>query len=318
MSQHVAVTDHNFSDLSIERDRFESAGYEVLDLQASSPSDIVDGASECVAMLNQYESITRDVFAALDELAVVGRYGIGVDTIDLEVAAEHDVIVVNVPDYCIDEVAEHALALMLSWTRKVPAYDRQTRAGGWDWKEGRPVRRFSDRTIGLIGFGNIPRRVAELLSGFGTDVLAYDPYVDESTMNEYAVEKRSFESILETADIVTIHAPLVEETAHLFDDDAFERMGDDAVLVNTARGGIVDTDALERAIETNAIGGGAIDVFEEEPPAEDLSLRSADDVVITPHVSWYSEGSIVELRESLVDNILAVLEGEEIEDIVTP
>ncbi|MWV38853.1 C-terminal binding protein [Natrialba sp. INN-245] len=316
MANEIAVTDHNFPDLSIERNTLEDAGYSVRDIQAETEEEIIRHCKNSVALLNQYQTISERVFTELEQLEVIGRYGIGVDTIDLSTATEYGVAVVNVPEYCINEVAEHTIALLLSIYRQIPNYDRQFRDGEWDWKAGQPLHRFSESTIGLVGFGQIPRKVAESLDGFNLRIVASDPNVDKDTMADYGVKKVNFESLVDTAEVISIHTPLIESTQNLFDEEVFKQMRNDAILINTSRGGVVNTDDLIGALQDDHIRGAAIDVLADEPPKKDNVLRSIDDVIVTPHTAWYSEESIQELRRTVAENVLQVLRGEEITDII--
>lgn len=311
----VVVTDYNFSDLEIERDIFESIGAEVVGADADTDEEVIEAAEGADALLDQYAPVGPAVFDAAPDLQVVGRYGIGVDTVDLDAATEHGVWVVNVPSYCEDEVSTHALSLLLACERRVARFDAAIDSGTWDWKLGRPIFRLRGRTLGLAGFGKIPQRLVEKVSGFGLNVIAYDPYVTAEELAEHGAEKVSFDKLLDRSDAVSVHTPLTDETHHLFDGDAFEAMDDDTVVVNTARGGVIDTDALAEALETGELRAAGLDVLPEEPPG-DSPLVGHDDVVLTPHVSWYSEDSLVELRRTVAEDVARVLQGEEPENPV--
>ncbi|MCH7659967.1 MAG: C-terminal binding protein [Euryarchaeota archaeon] len=316
MTHTILVTDFDFPDLGIERRLVEEAGAELESARTETPEEVIDAARETSAdaLLVQYAPITRQVFETVD-LAVVGRYGVGVDGVDLDAASDHDVPVVNVPDYCEDEVAEHALALLLSCIRETARFDRQVKNGEWDWTEGQPIHRLQGATVGFVGFGRIPQRLAAKAAGFRFELLGYDPYRSADELAEDGVEKVGFEELLDRSRIVSVHAPLTDETRGLLDSDAFERMRNDGVLVNTARGALVDCEALASAITEGEIAGAGLDVLPEEPP-EESALFDLDSVVLTPHVAWYSEESIVELRETVTRDVLGVLAGEEPRDPV--
>lgn len=311
MSSTVLVTDADYPDLAIERELAAEAGVELESADAGSPEEVIEAAREvgADALLVQYAPVSRAVFEALD-LSVVGRYGIGVDGVDCEAADEHAVPVVNVPDYCQDEVAEHALALTLSSVRETARFDRQVRSGEWDWTAGKPINRLQGATVGFVGFGSIPERLAEKAAGFDFEYLAYDPYRSEEELAGAGVEKVGLEELLARSRVVSVHAPLTDETRELLDRGAFETMREDAVVVNTARGGLVDVGALAAAIEDDEIAGAGLDVLPEEPPGES-PLFDVEAVVLTPHVAWYSEESIAELRETVTRDVLSVLAGEE-------
>lgn len=305
----VVVTDYDFPGLSIERELTEEAGVELKATQVKSPDEVAAAAEGADALLVQYAQVDETVFESTD-LSAVGRYGIGVDSVDVDAATKHGVHVLNVPAYCIDEVSTHAFSLLLACVRNVARYDREIRAGAWDWTTGKPIRRFAGRTLGLAGFGKIPRAVAEKAHAFDLDVVTYDPYVDAEAVEAHGAEKVGFEELLERSDFISVHAPLTEETEGMFDADAFETMDESAILVNTSRGSVVDTDDLYDALAADRIGGAGIDVMPTEPP-EDRSLFELDTVVATPHVSWYSEESYEELRRTVTADVLRVLRGEE-------
>jgi D-3-phosphoglycerate dehydrogenase len=248
------------------------------------------------------------VFAERD-LTVVGRAGIGVDNVDVEAAADHGVTVVYVPDYCVDEVSTHALALLLGLAKSLPIYDRDTREGGWNWEAGRPIHRLRGRTLGLVGFGKIPRRLARKVDGFGLDVIGADPNVPDTEMDHFGVEKVGFDELLDRAHLVSVHAPLYEATRGLFDAAAFDAMREDALLVNTARGAVVDEAALYDAVAGGEIAGAGLDVLTEEPPG-DSPLFELDRVLVTPHTGWYSEESRHELSRRVAEDVARVLTGE--------
>ncbi len=275
---------------------------------AKSPANVIEAAAGADALVvDAGTRVTERVFDALDSLRVVGRAGTGVDNIDTVAAHRHGVPVLNVPDYAAEEVSTHALALLLACLREVAAYDRSIRDGRWDWTVGRPVERLAGGTVGVVGFGAIGRRFARKLRGFDVDVLAYDPYVAEDEMS--GVRKVPFERALSGSEAISIHAPLTADTRDMFDADAFATLDDDAVLINTARGPIVDEAALEAALRSGALGGAGLDVRRTEPPQS--SLLELETVVSTPHAGWYSEQSRAALNRTIAADVARVLRGEE-------
>jgi D-3-phosphoglycerate dehydrogenase / 2-oxoglutarate reductase len=310
MTDTILVTDFDFPELDVEHRVTDKRGAELVEAQAKTADEVIEAArtADADALLAQYAPIDRTVLETLDVRAV-GRYGIGVDSVDLEAADDEGVVVVNVPDYCEDEVATHAIALLFACVRRTSLYDRAIASGTWDWTVGAPIERLPGKTLGFAGFGKIPCRIAERLSGFDLELLAYDPYRSEDDLAADGVEKVSFDGLLERVDAVSIHTPLTDETRGLFDAEAFGAMNDDAVLLNTARGEVVDADALAAALDGGEVAAAGLDVLPEEPP-EDSPLVGRDDVVQTPHVAWYSEASIVELRETVTRDVLRVLDGK--------
>ena len=302
----IYVADHDFPDVEIERNVLD--GFEVDRIQAPSSEDIIEGAADARGLLVQYVPITAEVIEALDDLEVIARYGIGVDNVDVDAATENGVSVVNVRKYCLDEVPEHALALLFACRRKTSLYDAAIADGQWDWKMGQPIHRIRGQTLGVAGFGDIPRHLVEKVEGLGVDLVGYDPYIDAETFAEYGVEKVDFEGLLESSDIISVHIPLTDETEGLFDASAFDRMKDTATIINTARGGVIDVDDLRDALANDEVGAAGLDVMPNEPP-ERQDLLSRDDVVASPHVAWYSEESMTTLRRRAAEQVRTVLTG---------
>lgn len=317
MTYKVAVSQADFPDADTELAVFEGADadVEVVVGSANSADELVELAEGADGLLVQYAQVTEDVLAELPDLAVVSRYGIGVDNVDVEAASAHDVAVTHVPSYCEEEVATHAFSLLLTVARKTALYDREVKSGTWDWKVGRPIEPLSGKTVGFVAFGKIPRTFADLADGFDFDYLTYDPYLDEADVADHPVEKVDFETLLAEADVISIHTPLVEETHHMFDDEAFERMKESAILLNTARGPIIDEGALHDALAAGEIAGAGLDVMEEEPTHES-PLFDLDSTVVTPHVAWYSEASVTELRRKTAENVVRYLQGSRPHGIV--
>lgn len=315
----VLITDYEFSSLDIEREIFGNAGIELIADQLASPQAIIEKATavDADALLVQYAHIPAAVFETLPNLTAVSIYGIGVDNIDVETATEQGIPVLHVPDYCIDEVAEHTIALLLSVWRKTAYFDSRVKTGEWDWEQGWPVTRLAGSTIGIYGFGKIGRRLAQKYSGFDVELIATDPFVDSDVMAKHNVTQVSFDELLRLSDAISIHAPLTERTEAAFDAEAFDRMAEDAVLVNTARGSIVVEDALVSALRDESIRGAGIDVFSTEPP-EDSPLFECQNAVLTPHMAWYSQESITDLRTRVAEDLVAVLQGDVPDNPVNP
>ncbi|MFC5367772.1 NAD(P)-dependent oxidoreductase [Salinirubrum litoreum] len=250
-------------------------------------------------------------------LSVIGRAGVGVDNIDVAAAAEADVTVVHVPDYCTDEVATHSLTLLLSTLRGVASYDRQVAGGGWGWEDGRAVHRLHGSSVGIVSFGPIARRFAGLLSGFDVDVLASDPFVDAETMADHGVTKRSYEAMVDEVDHLVSLAPLTPETRGMVGAETFAALPEHAVVVNTGRGGVVDEAALAEALDAGEIGAAGLDVLDEEPP-HDSPVVGRDDVIVTPHAGWYSVQARDELNRDVGQYVAEALRGERPEGWIDP
>jgi D-3-phosphoglycerate dehydrogenase len=319
MNEHtVVVTDHDFADLSIERGKLAGLA-EVVDLTDDVLTDdpaARDRLAEADAVVNLRDELDADAIARCEDCRVIARYGIGVDNVDVAAASERGIPVTNVPDYCLEEVATHALALWLTLSRGITRYDGDVATGGWNRAVAAPIHRLSTRTVGVVGYGAIGRAVGGRAAALGADVIASDPFLADDDVADDPATLVEFETLLERADVVTVHSPLTSATRGLFDADAFERLPDDAYLINVARGPIVDVDALVDALDAGELGGAGLDVFPEEPPAADHRLRDRPDVVTTPHVAWYSEEANVDRRRTVSDIVRTVLEGGEPYNVV--
>lgn len=307
----VVVTDHVFPHLDAERELLAAAGHELrFGGNIRTPEEVVEAAAEADGILNCYAPIPGEVIRSLARCRIIARYGIGLDTIDIPEATARGILVTNVPDYCIDEVSDHALALILSLVRRVAILDRSVRAGGWDLAPARPIHRLRGRTLGLVGFGRIARRLAEKAAPIGFRVMAFDPFVPDDAMRSAGVEAGDLDDVLTTSDVVSVHAPLTPETRHLIGSAELGEMKPGAFLVNTSRGPLIDLAALRDILDTGHLGGVALDVLETEPPeADDLLLRHPD-VIVTPHAAFYSEEATVEQQRKAAEQVVAALAGE--------
>ena len=303
----VVLTDYVWASLEVEKKTLESVA-DLIALQTKKPDEFIEQAADCDALLNTYAGpITADVMARMPKCKIIARYGIGVDTIDLEAATAAGIIVTNNPTYCIEEVAEHTMALMLACARKIVFYDRMVRAGRWEVPPGKPLFRLAGSTLGLIGFGNIARQVAVRAAAFGMNVLYSDPYVKET---DQLAKQVDIGQLLKEADFVSLHPPLTSDTRKMINDDLLNKMKRTAWLVNCSRGPIVDTDALVRALDAGTIAGAALDTTDPEPLPNPHPLRDRDNVIINPHVAWYSETAMVGLQAGAPGEVRRVLSGE--------
>jgi D-3-phosphoglycerate dehydrogenase / 2-oxoglutarate reductase len=307
----VVVTDHVFADLDTERELLGAAGHElVFEGNVTAPDDVRARVAGADAVLNCYTAMPREVIEALDGCRIIARYGIGIDTIDLEEASARRILVTNVPDYCIDEVSDHALALILVLARGVARLDRSVRGGSWSTADAPPIHRLRGRVLGLVGFGRIARSLATKAAAVGFRVIASDPYVPDELVRAAGVEPRSLEDLFAEADVLSIHAPLTDGTRHLLGADAFARMKPGAVVVNTSRGPLVDRAALLEALESGRLGGAGLDVLETEPPDPADPLLTHPNVVVTPHAAFMSIESVAELRRKAAEQVVIALAGD--------
>jgi D-3-phosphoglycerate dehydrogenase len=305
----VVLTDYVWESLEVEKKILGDLG-ELVPLQTKKPEEFIAQAADCDALLNTYAGpITADVMAKMPKCRIIARYGIGVDTIDLEAATAAGIIVTNNPTYCIEEVAEHAMALLLACARKVVFYDRMVRAGRWEVPPGKPMIRLAGSTLGLVGFGNIARQVALRAAAFGMKVLYADPFVKEGQFPEPG-RKVELNDLYAQSDFISVHPPLMPQTRGMINDDAFGRMKPNAFIINCSRGPIIDTDALVRALEAKKIAGAGLDTTDPEPLPNPHALRNRENVIVNPHVAWYSEQAMVGLQAGAPNEVRRVLAGE--------
>jgi len=311
----IVITDCDHPSMEIESSILSEIDPEFILAQCNTEDEVIEVAKDADGIINQYAPITRRVIESLKRCKVIARYGVGVDNIDVEAATEHNIIVANVPDYCIDEVSTHALALILACARGITLLDRKIRDKKWDFTLAKPLFRTQGKTLGLFGLGRIARMVAQKASGFGIKIIAYDPYVSKVNIGVKLVE---LSQLLSDSDFVSIHVPLTAETRHSFGKNELKVMKKTAYLINTSRGPIVDEKALYQALKNRWIAGAALDVMEKEPPDWKDLLLKLDNIIITPHISFYSEESYVELKTKVAESVHAVLKGELPRAMVNP
>jgi D-3-phosphoglycerate dehydrogenase len=314
----VAVTDYVFPSLEPERAVLAPLGVELRPRQCRSDEEIIALAQDADAVLNCYAKITARVIENLKRCRIIARYGIGVDNVDLAAASTAKILITNVPDYCIDEVSDHALALLLALARQITTADGKVRAGAWDIVPHAGIRRMRGQTLGLLGFGKIARALASKVRTLGMKVLAYDPYLAPDLISGHGATAAQLDRLLLEADAISIHVPLSPETRNLLGRNELARMKPTAFLINTSRGGIVDEEALALALRENRLGGAALDVLSVEPPAADHPLRQAPNLILTPHLAFYSRESVIELQTKAAEEVARALKGEPPRSPVNP
>lgn len=285
------ITDHNFPSVDLQRRIIEAAGFELDEVQpiCKTEDDIIRTCGDADVLIVQWAPVTRRVLEALPRVRCIVRYGVGVNNFDLQAAKDLGVTAANVPDFCVEEVSDHAMAMILSLCRRIPQDHNQIVRGGWGINDFRPIPAPSDLTLGLVSFGKIARRVADKAKAFGFKVLAFDPYLPVGVFEANTVIKVDFETLLSSSDIISLHCPLVPETTHLIDAEAIGRMKPGVILVNTSRGPVVKEDDLIAALESGKIKGAGLDVFEQEPLPAGSPLRSFENVILTSHAASVSE-----------------------------
>jgi D-3-phosphoglycerate dehydrogenase len=294
----VVVTDVDYPDLNIERAILEPAGVEVDVRQVKGGPDLIEAVRDADGLIVQYARITREVLNAMQHCRIIARYGVGLDTIDQAAAAELGIAVHNVPDYCTEEVADHTLALMLAILRGIHPLVGAVGGGEWSIERARPLRRIRGLTLGLIGCGRIGAAVATRATAFGMRVVAYDPALGETALRERAVEPATLQQVLAESDVLSLHRPATLDGTPALGRAELGKVKRGVVVVNTARGSLIDEDALREALTDRRVKAAALDVLRVEPPVRP-SLSELPNVVVTPHAAWYSEESEIDLRTTV-------------------
>jgi D-3-phosphoglycerate dehydrogenase len=302
----VVITDCDQGSIEEEKDEFGKIGAELILAQVQEERELIRACREADGLLNQYAPLTRRVLENLPNCKVVSRYGVGVDSVDLKAATDLGIIVANVPDYCMDEVADQTVSMLLGLIRKTAFFDQKVKSGQWDFRQGIPIYRTRGKTLGLIGCGKIGLEVAKRISAFGLRVIAFDPYIEKP---HEVIELKDIDTVLKESDFISIHCPLNDSTRHLIGDEAFKKMEKRPILINTSRGPIIDEKALIQALKEGLISGAGLDVLEKEPPDSQNPLLKMENVILTPHVSFYSVESISELKRRTAKNVADVLTG---------
>src|SRR6266446_7076290 len=305
----IAVTDSPFPSLEPAKAALARIDPELRLAKSASAEDILAVARDADAILVTYAKLSGDLLRQLTRCKAIGRFGLGVDNIDIPAALERGITVTYVPDYCMQEVSDHAMALLLALARKIPLSNALVQAGRWDMPALVPIHRLAGRVLGLVGFGNIPRALAPKAKAFGLRVVTHDPYVSQQALAAAGVEGVSFDRLLEISDFVSIHAPLMPATRGLFNAEVFAKMKTGALVTNTARGPLVDEDALVSAL-AGRLGGAALDVVAVEPLPKDSRLIGRDNVILTPHTAFYSVEALNELQTKCAADVARVLSGE--------
>lgn len=313
MSSTVFITDYTIADeLDLEESILGPAGLSVVRAACATEAEVLaalDGVDP-VAIITQWAPTTAAVMARCPQLKVVSRNGIGVDNIDLDYCREHGIAVTNSPRYCIPEVADHAMALVLALQRKLVFTTDKVRGGEWGTDYLVPIRRTSELTLGIVGMGAIGRAVVQRARPFFGQVIGYDPFLTEVVVDDKPVELVALDELLARADAVDLHVPGTPQTRHLINAETLAQMKPTATIVNTCRGMVIDTDALVAALQAGKLGGAGLDVHEQEPLPLDHPLRSLPNVIITPHAAFYSEEAVEDVRRDTVVNIVNFLAGE--------
>ncbi len=314
----IVVTDHPFPNLDATVSVLRSLDADVVVGQCKSEEELLGLVRDADAILNTYVKITGSVIAQLKRCRIVARYGIGVDNVDIAACTSKGIVVTNVPDYCVDEVSNHALALLLCLARKVNQLDGAVKNGIWTYVPFQPMFRLRGRVLGLVGFGKIARQLASKARALGLEIAAYDPYIPAERIAAENAMPVDLTRLVEISDFISVHCPLTPETRGLIGEALLKKLKPTACLINTARGGIVDERALFELLRSKKIAGAALDVLSDEGPSVSAALRDLDTLIVTPHAAFYSEESVVELQMKAATQVVKVLTGQRPDYPVNP
>ncbi|MEE2620633.1 MAG: C-terminal binding protein [Chloroflexota bacterium] len=310
----VVISDYVWPNIDIEKNFFDSKNIELV--VSKNKSDLKKQIVDADGLLFCFESIDEDILRSSKNLKVAQRYGIGVDNINIEVATELGIVVSNIPDYCIDEVSDHAMSMILSLNRLLARDSDLVKKGLWnEIKKDKRVYRLSEATLGLLGFGRIGRRISKKAKNFGLKVIAYDPYLNEKEIDD--VEIHSLNKVLKDSNIISLHLPLTEQTNHIIDTEQFDLMNKDTILINVSRGGLINEEALIENLNNGKIRGAGLDVMESSTDKTN-GLFSFDNVIITPHTAFFSQESSEELQLRSSMQLYDVLTGSKPKFLINP
>ncbi|MBN7772989.1 C-terminal binding protein [Clostridium aminobutyricum] len=311
----VVITDREYDNIDNELRILEEINADVYDYQFRNEEDIIRVARDCDALIIQYAKITSEVIEQLEHCKIIAKYATGIDGIDLKSATERGIYVTNVNDYCADEVSTHTLSLLLQLARRIKPLDLWTSAGNW-YNMGQSIVSLRKSVVGVISFGRIARMFIDKLKPLCNEIWVYDRFVSKEEIERYGVKAKDFDELVSQADFISIHAPLTEETKHLFNRDVFKIMKSSASIINVARGGLVCEEDLIWALQNGEIESAALDVLETEPPDKNSPLLIMKNVIVTPHIAWYSAESQKKLQSTVAEDVARVLTGKAPENLV--
>ena len=314
----VVITDHRFASVEIQQKVLSEIGAELVVGQAKSEDEIIEIARDAHGILVARSNISARIIDALENCKVMVRYGVGVDNIDIPAATQKGIMVSNVLDYCVDEVADHALALILSLARKIVFSARRVQAGEWTIQNLKPLKRLSGQTVGVVGYGRIGKMLAMKASAVGFKVLAHDPFVAPAGSEADGITFAGLETLLKESDFVSLHTPLAEDTAGMIGKKQLDQMKDSACLVTVSRGALIDEAALITALNEKRIAGAGLDVLVEEAANPDNPLQNMEQVIVTSHTAFYSEEAIQDLQKKAAQKVVTALSGNIPDPLVNP
>lgn len=307
----VVILDHRYEHYDQERNVLSEIGVRPIVCYPETDAEAAEILRDADAVICNLYPLTADLIRGMEKCRVISRYGVGYDNVDAKAAADCGIALCNVPDYAMEDASDHAIALLFACARKISYHDRKIREGRWNLHQDQPCYRMSGKVLGVIGFGHIGSTLVRKLSGFGfSEILIDSPGTDPALIGVAGGVKTDLDQLLNRSDFVSIHCPLNDETRDMFDKAAFEKMKDGAILINTARGPIVNEDELYKALASGKIASAGLDVYNEEPLGPESPLRTLENIIMTDHTAWYSEESIVELKIKAAKNVVEVLSGK--------
>ncbi|MDP6056253.1 MAG: C-terminal binding protein [Dehalococcoidia bacterium] len=318
MTTKALITDYVWPSTDPEREVLEAAGIELVIAPDSSESTLTELARDVDAIMFCFAQVTDKVLESATNCKIAARYGIGVDNVDIAKATELGIVVTNVPDYCMDEVTDHALGMILALNRRLVPHTSTVVGGGWnDVVLNQPMHRTRGATLGIVGFGRIGRSLAAKAVGFGMNILTYDPLLDAGSDVD-AASAVTLDELLKQSDFVSLHAPLIPATENMISTSELAKMKSGSIIVNCSRGGLIDEDALAASLASGHIAGAGLDVVEPTPPEPSSVLLEQDNVIITPHTAFFSQASTLELERRTAQEAIRVLNGELPENLINP
>ena len=322
-SKRALITDYVWPNIEVESEVLRAGGVEPVVAPDTSEETLAGLVVDADIIMFCFAQVTGNVLRAAERCMVASRYGIGVDNIDISTATELGIVVTNVPDYCMDEVTDHAIGMILALNRRFGQHDGEVKAGGWgNVVLDQPMHRTRGATLGILGFGRIGRSIADKAVGFGMNIIAYDPLIEPGhsipMCSGNSVEIVSFEEVLQRSNFITVHTPLTPETEGMIGPDELAMMMPGSIIVNCARGGIIEEQALADALNSGHLAGAGLDVVEPAPPPNDHPLLSAKNIIITPHTAFFSQASTIELERRTAEEALRVLNGNQPENLINP
>ena len=317
MSYKILITDYVWPTIEPEKKVLSAINAEIIVAPSTDEDTLTTLAKDVDGILTCFAQVTEKVIRSTKKCAVIGRYGVGVDNISVDTATKLGIAVTYVPDYCIEEVSDHVIGLLLCWNRKIAFFDNDTKQNAWGNSPlTMRIMRLKQKTLGIIGFGRIGKAVSQKAKAFGMNIVAHDPFVSQEEAESFGVTTTTLENLLQCSDFVTLHSPYTQETHNLIGKEQLDMMKSDSFLINCARGPLIDENALYKALKSNKISGAGLDVMVDSKPPTNHPLMSLDNVIITPHISFFSQESVLELEERAAKEVRSVLKGEMPENLI--